>query len=62
MPGQAGSYFYGLSRLLEIRAGVEIALGDKFDRLAFNNFILKQGLIPPQLMAEAVNQHFLAKE
>ncbi|MGX9460531.1 DUF885 domain-containing protein [Shewanella sp. A14] len=59
MPGQAGSYFYGLTRLLEIRAEVEIALGDKFDRLAFNNFVLKQGLIPPKLMAEAVNKHFL---
>ena len=61
MPGQAGSYFYGLTRLLEIRAEVEIALGDKFDRLAFNNFVLKQGLIPPKLMAEAVNKHFLAQ-
>ena len=61
MPGQAGSYFYGLSRLLEIRAEVEIALGDKFDRLAFNNFVLKQGLIPPKLMAEAVNKHFLTQ-
>lgn len=61
MPGQAGSYFYGLSRLLEIRAEVEIALGDKFDRLAFNNFVLKQGLIPPKLMAEAVNKHFLSQ-
>ncbi|AZG73253.1 DUF885 domain-containing protein [Shewanella livingstonensis] len=59
MPGQAGSYFYGLSRLLEIRADVELALGDKFDRLAFNNFVLEQGLIPPKLMAEAVKQHFL---
>ncbi|QDE31231.1 DUF885 domain-containing protein [Shewanella polaris] len=62
MPGQAGSYFYGLTKLLEIRAEVEIALGDKFDRLAFNNFVLKQGLIPPKLMAEAVNKHFLAKD
>jgi hypothetical protein len=61
MPGQAGSYFYGLSRLLEIRAEVEIALGDKFDRLAFNNFVLKQGLIPPKLMAEAVKKHFLSQ-
>ena len=61
MPGQAGSYFYGLSRLLEIRAEVEIALGDKFDRLAFNNFVLKQGLIPPKLMAEAVRKHFLSQ-
>ena len=59
MPGQAGSYFYGLSRLLEIRAEVEIALGDKFDRLAFNNFVLEQGLIPPNLMAQAVKERFL---
>jgi uncharacterized protein (DUF885 family) len=62
MPGQAGSYFYGLSRLLEIRADVEIALGDKFDRLAFNNFVLEQGLIPPNLMAEAVKERFLTKK
>ncbi|MGB6138035.1 MAG: DUF885 domain-containing protein [Shewanella sp.] len=59
MPGQAGSYFYGLSRLLEIRADVELALGDKFDRLAFNNFVLEQGLIPPKLMAEAVKARFI---
>ena len=59
MPGQAGSYFYGLSRLLEIRAEVEIALGEEFNRLAFNNFVLKQGLIPPKLMAEAVRKHFI---
>jgi len=59
MPGQAGSYFYGLSRLLEIRANLEIALGDKFDRLAFNNFVLQQGLVPPKLMA--ANGHFLKK-
>uniref|UniRef100_UPI004048DAB6 DUF885 domain-containing protein n=1 Tax=Shewanella sp. TaxID=50422 RepID=UPI004048DAB6 len=62
MPGQAGSYFYGLSRLLEIRAEVEIALGDKFDRLAFNNFVLEQGLIPPNLMAQAVKERFLTQQ
>jgi hypothetical protein len=62
MPGQAGSYFYGLSRLLEIRADVELGLGDKFDRLAFNNFVLEQGLIPPNLMAEAVKARFLTPQ
>lgn len=59
MPGQAGSYFYGYSRLLEIRAGAELALGEKFDRLAFNNFVLRQGLIPPTLMAKAVQESFI---
>ncbi|OJT16506.1 hypothetical protein BO221_49475 [Archangium sp. Cb G35] len=58
-PGQAGSYFYGYTRLLELRAETEIALGSKFDRLAFNNFILGQGLLPPDLLAKAVREEFI---
>jgi len=58
-PGQAGSYFYGYTRLLELRAETEIALGPKFDRLAFNNFILDQGLLPPDLVAKAVREEFV---
>jgi hypothetical protein len=37
----------------------EIALGDKFDRLAFNNFLLDQGLLPPDLLARAVRDRFI---
>ncbi len=58
-PGQAGSYFYGYSRILELRMETELALGDKFDRLAFNNFLLDQGLLPPDLLAEAVRTRFV---
>ncbi len=58
-PGQAGSYFYGYSRILELRMETEIALGDKFDRLAFNNFLLDQGLLPPDLLAKAVREEFV---
>ncbi|QRN98920.1 DUF885 domain-containing protein [Archangium violaceum] len=58
-PGQAGSYFYGYTRLLEMRAETEIALGPKFDRLAFNNFLLDQGLLPPDLLARAVREEFV---
>ncbi|AKJ02262.1 uncharacterized protein (DUF885 family) [Archangium gephyra] len=58
-PGQAGSYFYGYTRLLELRAETELALGPKFDRLAFNNFILGQGLLPPDLVAKAVREEFV---
>ncbi|WP_342317222.1 DUF885 domain-containing protein [Lysobacter sp. FW306-1B-D06B] len=58
-PGQAGSYFYGYSRILELRMETEIALGDKFDRLAFNNFLLDQGLLPPDLLAKAVREQFV---
>ena len=58
-PGQAGSYFYGYTRILELRMETEIALGEKFDRLAFNNFLLDQGLLPPDLLAKAVREQFI---
>ncbi len=58
-PGQAGSYFYGYSRILQLRAETEVALGAKFDRLAFNNFLLDQGLLPPDLLAKAVRDEFI---
>jgi uncharacterized protein (DUF885 family) len=58
-PGQATSYFYGYSRILELRAETELALGEHFDRLAFNNFLLDQGLLPLELLAEAVRTGFV---
>ena len=58
-PGQAGSYFYGYARLMELRVETELALGDRFDRLAFNNFLLGQGRLPPNQMAEAVRTQFI---
>ncbi|MFC3654660.1 DUF885 domain-containing protein [Xanthomonas hyacinthi] len=59
-PGQAGSYFYGYSRLMELRMRTELALGAKFDRLKFNNFLLDQGLLPPDQLAAAVETQFMA--
>lgn len=61
MPGQAGSYFYGYTRILELRMQTELALGKRFDRLAFNNFLLDQGLLPPDQLAQAVNEVFVPK-
>ncbi len=58
-PGQAGSYFYGYSRILELRMETELALGDRFDRLAFNNFLLDQGMLPPDQLAAAVREEFV---
>ncbi len=61
-PGQAGAYFYGYSRIMELRAETELALGDKFDRMAFNNFLLDQGLLPPDLLANAVREQFVPQQ
>jgi uncharacterized protein (DUF885 family) len=61
-PGQATAYFYGYARLLELRTKVEIALGSKFDLKALNDFILSQGLLPPDQLADAVEADFLKKK
>ncbi len=58
-PGQAGSYYYGYGRLLDIRMQAELALGDKFDRMAFNDFIVAQGLLPLSGLEEAVKTQFI---
>jgi hypothetical protein len=60
-PGQATSYFYGYQRLMETRQAAELALGDKFDRLAFNDFVLSQGLLPPKLLRTAVMNEFVRR-
>ncbi|WP_295939028.1 DUF885 domain-containing protein [uncultured Xanthomonas sp.] len=61
-PGQAGSYFYGYSRILELRMRTELALGARFDRLKFNNFLLDQGLLPPDQLAAAVDEVFVPSQ
>ena len=58
-PGQATAYFYGYSRILQLRAHTEIALGDRFNLQQFNDFILSQGLLPPDQLAEAVETKFI---
>jgi len=61
MPGQAGSYFYGYTRILELRMQTELAMGAAFDRQAFNNFLLDQGLLPPDQLSKAVKQTFVKR-
>jgi hypothetical protein len=58
-PGQANSYFYGYTKLLQLRKDTEAALGAKFDQHRFHDFILGQGLLPPDLMRRAVNEDFV---
>ena len=57
-PGQANSYFYGYTKLIALRKDVEGALGAKFNQKKFHDFILAQGLLPPDLMREAIMKHF----
>ena len=61
-PGQANSYFYGYTRLISLREETEKALSAKhvkFDQKKFHDFILAQGLLPPDMMRKAVLEGFV---
>jgi len=58
-PGQANSYFYGYTKLITLRKEAETALGAKFNQKKFHDFILAQGLLPPDLMRKAVMEDFV---
>jgi len=58
-PGQAGAYYYGYRKLIDLRVETELALGAAFDEKAFNDFLLAQGIIPLELIAKAVREEFI---
>ena len=59
MPGQATAYYYGYVKLRALKTQAEIALGDRFNLKAFNDFIIAQGILPPALMKQAVLEEFI---
>ena len=58
-PGQATSYFYGYEKQLSLRGHVELVLGDRFDARSYHEFVLDQGLLPPDLLKEAVMRQYV---
>jgi hypothetical protein len=61
-PGQAVSYFDGYTRMRETRAAAEAALGSDFKVQRFHDFVLAQGLLPPDLLRKAVMDVFVPGE
>jgi uncharacterized protein (DUF885 family) len=61
-PGQATSYFFGYQSMLETRQRAELALGGHLDRQRFNDFVLSQGMLPPDLRLRAVMEEFVPAE
>ncbi len=57
-PAQATSYFYGYTRLMELRPEVERTMGSRFSARDFHDFVLAQGLLPPELLKQAVLTQF----
>jgi len=61
-PGQATSYFYSYTTMLQLRKDTEGALGAKFDAKRFHNFLLSQGMLPPEMLRKAVMEVFVPGE
>ena len=62
MPGQATAYYFGYTKLQALRTQTELALRDDFDQQSFHNFILAQGMLPPDLLKKAVMEDFVPSQ
>ena len=61
-PGQATAYYYGYVKLRALKTLAEIELGERFNLKAFNDFIIAQGILPPELMKQAVLEEFIPSQ
>ncbi|MEJ2257270.1 MAG: DUF885 domain-containing protein [Woeseiaceae bacterium] len=62
IPGQATAYYYGYSKMQALRAQTEVRLRDNFDQQAFHDFVLDQGLLPPEILKDAVMNEFVPSQ
>lgn len=58
-PAQATAYYYGYEKLLKLRAETELKLKERFEQKSFHDFILAQGLLPPDLLKKAVREEYI---
>jgi uncharacterized protein (DUF885 family) len=59
MPGQATAYYYGYRKMQALRTQTEVKLQGAFNQQAFHDFVLAQGLLPPDILKEAVMEEFV---
>ena len=59
-PAQATAYYYGYENVQALRASTELRLKDKFNQQDFHDFLLAQGLLPPEVLNKAVEENFIA--
>jgi uncharacterized protein (DUF885 family) len=62
IPGQATAYYYGYGKMQALRTQVELALREDFRQQAFHDFVLKQGLLPPDILRDAVMNEFVPSQ
>jgi len=58
-PGQATAYYYGYEKLQSLRAVTEMRLKEHFNARDYHDFILAQGLLPPDVLRASVLEDFV---
>ena len=58
-PGQATSYYVGYINLMSLRTEVELRMRDKFNQREYHDFLLAQGLLPPEILRQVVLDEFV---
>jgi Bacterial protein of unknown function (DUF885) len=61
-PGQATSYFVGYSALEALRAKTQLALGDRFNLMAYHDYIINEGLLPLDMLDRSVMEDFVPSQ
>ncbi|MDJ0907859.1 MAG: DUF885 domain-containing protein [Woeseiaceae bacterium] len=62
IPGQATAYYYGYNKMQALRLQTELALQGDFDQQAFHDFVLAQGILPPDILKDAVMNEFVPSQ
>ena len=62
MPGQATAYYYGYNKMQALRTQVEVKLQGAFDQQAFHDFVLDQGMLPPDILKASVMEEFVPSQ
>ncbi len=62
MPGQATAYYYGYNKMQALRTQTELQLREDFDQKAYHDFILAQGMLPPNILRDAVMNEFVPSQ
>ncbi len=60
-PGQATSYYYGYMNLMSLRTEVELRMRERFNQREYHDFLLKQGLLPPDILRQAVLENYIGR-
>ena len=62
MPGQATAYYYGYNKMQALRTQTELKLRERFQQRAYHDFILAQGILPPDILKKAVMTEFVPSQ